>query len=615
MHALVVSLAILVAGVAVESDLTWREKKAERELAASVGGIDRFVDVGVELRTVVTDRTHGTKLLRKCPPMRVVNVQRFGGIVDTADARPYVCRRSENPVVWYTSVEAAPIVLHADSEPLAELVHGSEGAGKTTVLAQWHYFRWLENMGEGRWGGQFAPTLKRLGLVRREIEALWPEAWRRYVVRRDFEGFELCDGNEASRTKIMFQSTHKASTTAGSPVQGSNLAWTAEDEKQDMVQRHADIMSRGRSAEDGRTKRIGTATAKDDSEWRELRDVLMTSGKWKRHDLSIYRTPFVDLAFLDEVLPTIPKREALRRYGDPKTGKVGDLAPELAVYNGWNRARNLTANPRIATDVTPAILAGLESYVQPGARFSLLGTLDPGIIFNTSEIAKLLVYPRVLTFRPRNKEHPQYGETRLHLVPTWVVVGELQTKQTTAQQHAKQFREKLADEFHVERGGAKAAIFADPHGKGEGDTDYSTVYGAFQAELLDVFNPAPVTPATPTGRITRSQRVDMMNRLLGGVLEDWVEVVDDVEYSVPRLMVALDEDRRVVAPELVKAFESLKKTPGDKNAEGTHVKDERDKTHAPASIAYGLWPFEKASMTVHTVEQAIAEARRIGVLA
>ena len=67
---------------------------------------------------------------------------------------------------------------------------------------------------------------------------------------------------------------------------------------------------------------------------------------------------------------------------------------------------------------------------------------------------------------------------------------------------------------------------------------------------------------------------------------------------------------RPVAPRLVEAFETLKKKPGDDNPEGTHRKDEDDKTHAPAALAYGLWPFEQEALTQRTIEVAMAEARR-----
>lgn len=553
----------------METDLTWREKRAERDIRQEVDSTDRFVNLGVSLYVVTTDPSRGQRLIDGCPPMRIVDRLRFPGVVDTA-ADPacidHVLDESEDRI-WHCSVEQAPIILHADSDALGKFVHGSEGAGKTSALAMWHYFRWREHLGERRMGGQFAPTLKRLGLVQKEIEKLWRPTWGRYVIRRNFEGFELCEGST-----IFFQSTHKGSAAGGSQIQGSNLSWTGEDEKQDMVAKHADIMSRGRSARNGRCKRLGTTTNKDDSAFRDLRDALISSGQWKRHTLSIFRSPFVDPSFLDTVKPTISPREFLRRYGDPVTHELPDMGPELAVYYGWLRSRNLVALPQIAKDVTASVLSGFQSYLYPGRQFGLVCSHDPGVIFNTTEVLRLVMFRDL---------------------PTWIVVGELQTKQTTARQHAVALRAYLRDEFfvhHPTSDGPLPILFCDPHGKGEGQTDYQSVYMAFQKEGIDVFNPAGIV-----ARISRKARVEMMNRLLGGSSD---------RPGVPRLVIATDLRGAPVAPKLVEAFETLQKKAGDENPEGSRSKDVDDKTHAPAAAAYGLWMFEQESVTEATVKTA-----------
>ena len=248
------------------------------------------------------------------------------------------------------------------------------------------------------------------------------------------------------------------------------------------------------------------------------------------------------------------------------------MPPELAVYYGWLRARNLTALPEIARDVTASVLTGYRSFVYPGKGFGLLVGHDPGVIFNTSIVLKLLMF----------------GST-----PTWVVVGELQTKQTTARQHAASLAKYLRDEFYVNHptiGGPTALAFIDPHGKGEGQTDYQSVYMAFQKEGIDSFDPAAMTH-----RIKRTARVEMMNRLLGGSAEN---------EGIPRLVVATDAQRRPVAPQLVESFESLKKRPGDDDPEGNQAKDVADKTHAPVACAYALWMFEQEAFTETTITAA-----------
>lgn len=563
-------LALAAIGALVLTNASFRRRQIMRGVSERVEGTARFIDVGVIVRTVVAD-PKGEELIEGKPRLRVIAEKHLGGMADTAAHPPRIVGPSHNPRVWYVSEEQAAGLFHRDRGKLGQLIYGSEGAGKTRLLAMWHAVMWLAHFGERREGGQTAPTETRLEFVREEMFQIFPANWFRY--RAADKRFVMCDG-----TRIQLVSTYRQSKAQGSPIQGFNWSWAGRDEAQDSIDVHEDIQSRGRSARNGHYWQMATATAKDDSEWRELRDVLLASGKWLKRNLSIFRSPFVSSNFLADTKASTSPREFLRRFGDPITGEVGDLPPELAVYYGWLRKRNLTPLPRIATNVTAAIVSGYQSYCSPGARFSLVACHDPGSIYNTTEILRLVMF----------------GDT-----PTWVVVGELQTSQTTAHEHARELKAKLQREFHVEGPGqSKVAIFCDPHGKGESQTDYQSVYMAFQSEGLDIFNPAPMT-----GRIKRSARIEMVNRLLAGAAD---------ANGTPRLVIAQDEQGRPVAPQLVGAFEELKKRPGDDDPEGSQRKDAADKTHAPAALAYGLWSFEQEAFTADTQARARAEARRIG---
>lgn len=548
----------------------FRRRQIMRGVSERVEGVARFVDVGVTVHTVVAD-PNGEEYIEGKPSLRIISTKRLGGMADTSSTPPRIIGPSHAPRIWYVSQQQADALLHRDRAKLGQLIYGSEGAGKTRLLAMWHALMWLSHFGERREGGQTAPTEKRLEFVREEMLQLFPANWFRY--RSADKQFLMCDG-----TRIQLVSTYRQSKAQGSPVQGYNWSWCGRDEAQDSIDVHEDIQSRGRSARNGLYWQMATATAKDDSEWRDLRDVLLASGKWLKRNLSIFRSPFVSANFLADTKASTSAREFLRRFGDPITGEVGDLPPELAVYYGYLRKRNLTPLPRIATNVTAAIVAGYQSYCRPGSRFSLVACHDPGSIYNTTEIMRLVMF----------------GD-----VPTWVVVGELQTSQTTAHEHARELKALLIRDFHVEGPGqSKVVIFCDPHGKGEAQTDYQSVYMAFQAEGLDVFSPAPMT-----GRIKRSARIEMVNRLLAGTADT---------VGVPRLVIAQDEQGRSVAPKLIEAFEELKKRPGDNDPEGSQRKDAADKTHAPAALSYGLWPFEQEAFTADTIARARAEARRIG---
>lgn len=592
------ALALLVAvGALVLTTETWALRTEERALEQEVNAPDRFVDVGITLKVVEQD-PHGAELIPGKPRLRVVGKPRhFGGVLDTKAVPPRIVGPSQRwdvpgrhpdappPRVWYVSRAQAEVVLHnyPVTQPgvMGQLVYGSEGAGKTRALAVWHYFRWLEHLGENREGGQTAPTETRLEFVRREMFDLFAPDW--YTYRVDDQRFVMCDG-----TRIQLVSTYRQSKAQGSRIQGFNWSWCGRDEGQDQVDVHEDIVNRGRSARQGGElyHQLITATAKDDSDWRSLRDMLVDSGRWVRRGLSIYFSPFVTAKSIADKVATMDKREALRRYGNPD-GTVDDLLPELAVFPSWDRKRNLVRRPQIATDVTAAVLAHYQSYMLHGARFSLACGHDPGEIYNTTEIAKLLMF----------------GGT-----PTWTVVGEYRTEQTTAEAHALGLKEFLRANFGVEQGGSKAAVFIDPHGKGDRSTDYQTHYMAMQRAGLDAFNPSPVS-----ARIHRGARIQMINRLLEPVA---LKVDGPTGQPVlmpmePRLVIALDDRTGLpVAPHLVRSFESMRKRPGETDPEGVVKKNEQDPTHPPAALGYLLWPFEQEAVSADTIRRALAEARR-----
>ncbi len=195
------------------------------------------------------------------------------------------CRRRSSgrrPIrSWLASEDQEAILLHAldpDAEA-AQLVEGSEGAGKTTVLAMWHYLQWLAVIGEGREGLQTAPTNMRLGLVRRG--SLWRPEWYRYVTRKEFVGYELADGSGAAHGVL----DAPAGEAQGSPVQGFNGSWGGHDEAQDQIEVHEDIESRGRAAKNSRYPQLGTATQKDSTKFQTWRDELEKGGQWRIRSL------------------------------------------------------------------------------------------------------------------------------------------------------------------------------------------------------------------------------------------------------------------------------------------------------------------------------------------
>lgn len=574
------ALLVLLVGFALISDIAYRKRKLQRAIrddkvedyVSAASKQKQYVDIGVILRCVVAD-PKGEELIpgRK---LRVLFESEHGGILDTRGEPPELVAPSESPRIWHCSEDQYPIILHADELPLGLLIYGSEGAGKTEVMPMWHYFRWLEHIGERDEAGQTAPTKKRLKMFRDAFFRIFPKDW--YTWKKSLDLIELCEGH-----RIQLVSTHQQSKEAGSPLQGFNWgAGCGADEFQDSYERGDDMEARGRSAKGARYKQARTCTAKDTTAWREAKDKLLAARDietgekmWEQRKLLGRRSPFVDAKFWDQKKAILSPREYARRV-EP----LDDLPPELAVFYGWQRSVNLLPFPRAGKDVTAQLLAayGYESYKRAGAPFTMLAGHDPGSIFNTTVFLRLYVIRRV---------------------SVWFVVGELQTKQTTASAHAVAVRKYLNDQFGVNVNDAqdpytpRCLIFVDPHGRGDNDTDYQTHYVAMQKAGLDVFNPAAISKT-----IKRGPRIAMTNRLLTAA------------DGAVRLCVAKDDRGNTAAPKLVEAFESLVKRPGDDDPEGFRRKDEDDKTHAPAAVGYCLTPFEQEFITLTTQKHALAAA-------
>lgn len=540
------------------SDLTWRKRKQERDLRNDEHAAGRFVDAGVRLHTVVQDDA-GVELLEGKPKLRILRTRNFGGIIDTRTRRPQLVGPSRSPRVWYCSVDQEAVLLH-DGPELGQLVYGSEGGGKTTVLVMWHYLRWLEHLGQRREGLQTAPTLKRLGLVRAELETLWPKEWYRFVARKDFEGYELCDG-----TKIRFVSTHRQSESQGSPIQGFNSSWAGRDEMQDQVEVHEDIQNRGRSAKHGRYKQLGTATAKHNSAWRTLRSMLLASGKWIRRTLLISRSPFVPANFIEDAKAVMSEREFRRRFG------ADDLMPERSVYPAWDRDHNtITINELTWEDVTASEL------VRWGVNRAALCGHDPGSLFDVTLVLRAYRTPRM---RPQDR-------------PIWVVVDEITTERTTTEQHVDELLERVREHWRMNlvrrdpltgettttRDGPTIYVRADPYGNNDSKVDRSC-YTIFRNAGITIDPAAYSKDGAGPGRVPKEAGIELVNTLLCSAA------------NVRRLFVALDDKGVPVAPKLVEALESSERD-SDGKAE-THKKDVKDVSHWPASLRYALWAIER----------------------
>ncbi len=506
------------------------------------------MDLGVVLHVVVADK-NGPVKRRGRPNLSVIRTHHLGGRYDLKTGE---LGKSRDPLVWYAS-EAQETILFTRS-PAAQLVEGSEGSGKTTVLAMWHYVQWMRHLGEKREGLQTAPTNLRLGLVKREITKLWSPEWYRYVNRKDFVGYELAEG-----CSLRMVSTHKKSADGGSPVQGFNSSWAGRDETQDQTKAHEDIESRGRESRDGIYPQLGTATVKDSPDYRDLKALMLSSNEWALQKLLVCRsldgsldniemcTPFVSRAFVESKKRTMTEREFRRRFF------AEDQPPELLLYSTWDRAINLRPIPLGARKITSIVLAR-----KTGNRAdAILMGHDPGAAKAGTVWLDAYQIPNAQLAK-------QWGVLTDDVL--WWVRGELFTLHATTEEHAVEALGVTRKRFgcNVRADAERAHVRCQPLGAAEDKPD------------LSVFNKAGLG----IGQIKKESRIGVVKTLFRNAAK------------VSRLYVESDDRGQPVAPQLVAALEIMQRD--EKGRAETEEKDIRhDKSDLPAALGYALWPFEK----------------------
>lgn len=533
-------LALLLSGAPLRSVDAFRERQEERELSAVFDRPDRYIDFGVVLHVVEHD-PNGRELLEGKPPMRILRSHRLGGTVDTETRR--IVGPSRDPQIWYCSADQEPIILHGDALPLGLLVYGSEGAGKSTCAAMWHYCRIVEHLGECREGGQVAPTRPRLKFVRDAMTALYPREWYTYRTAEDV--FTFVDGS-----RVQLRAAKRQSGEGGSPIQGFNWSWCCGDEMQDMIDAHNDIESRGRSARGGQYKQLRTATAKDSSSWRTLRDMLTRTGAWHRSTLLGTRSPFIAAAFWAAKRTAMSDREYRRRV------LAEDVGPERMLYFNWSR-ESVRPIPVGAKRITSQVLSAKTG----NPAHALLVGHDPGV----SKAASILLDAYRVPGSPD---------------VLWWVRGELFTTNATTEQHGAQLLDKVQREYGYNQRGVpeRMHVRADPYGSSEARPDRD-VYLTFGRLGIDIKAAQYAKTGQGNGQIGREARIEMINRLL----------IDAA--GTRRLFVEADEHGRPVAPRLVESLESLERDEGGRAERGR--KDATDMTDCPAGLGYALWPWEK----------------------
>ena len=537
------------------SSQSWRARRLLRR-ADDLVSDDRYVDFGVRLYTV-RQAEEGRAVYPGRPLVVATDRRDYGGILDTR-ARVFVAP-SPNPIVLFASAEQARLIRHDRSDlPLRVLVYGAEGAGKTRgVLAPWMLLRALELTGYPAEIGGTAPTDKRLSRLRQSLLEILPPDW--YTARVKDNLLLLHNG-----VRLRLVATKKYSEDLGSPVQGWDWFACASDELQDSLDANDDIETRGRAALHGDYRRMNSATAKDSPRWRSFRDKLEASPLWSIERLPGSTNPFVFPSHWRNLKRTLDKRAYQRRV------LALDVAPDKAVYTGWDREANLRSVPQIgARDVTADVLARFGRSNQ-----TVLVGHDPGSRTAVSIMLKAW---------------------QLHDVrdPVWWIVDELTTVGKSADQHAALLARRLRERWGCNaldyRGNPDpdapgARIHMDPMGNSANKT-HRSIYQTFSAHGLHAVSAQP--PKATLGKLSTSE---------GGVIpkEAGIEMINRLLCAADgtrRLYVACDDARQPAAARFVESVE-LSERDANGDAE-TGKKDDSDLSHWMTATRYALWPLER----------------------
>jgi len=569
-----ITLALQVALVLGMRSEAVEENRLDRAIDA-LAAVQR-VDMGIVLHVVERDDVHGETLVPgNTERMRIVDTIRRGGTVEISsvdgEKRARFVGESKKPVVWYASRAQADLIVHDGAIPWA-LVQGSEGSGKTTVLAMWVAFRVLEHVGFDREIGITAPTSKRLNHVKREIRRYWPARWFRWGVRDQKYTFH-------GGPVVQLVSAVQRSEDEGSPIQGANWVAHGGDELQDHYEREADIVARGRSAPDGYYKRLNTSTFKDSPGWRTFRAACVANDNdWHVSLLLGMESPFIAPSHWERFRRAVTLREFQRRV------LAMDVGPERQLYYTWRRSivendnkrpANLRTLPLGAVDVTARELARF------GPNIGLLIGNDPGKRQHVSELLKAYEFPNEYRRDDRGRPLPP--------LVRWLVVDEVTTPESTIEGHILAVKARVQSKWkcnlldpHSGRPSAgvpTALVRIDSHTPTGDEHPDRVVYtqwrvAGFQA-MAAAYNPQSQKP-TP---IKVEARVDLLVTLLCNTDGD------------RRLFVLCDDRGEPAAPKLVAAFESMERNEqGDAEHER---KDATDLSHWPAAVSFALWSLEK----------------------
>ncbi len=463
---------------------------------------------------------------------------------------------SEDPAVWYCGREQLAPVMHGAADGTGRYVCvGSAGSGKSEVGAMFAARRTI--LTPGKAFGCVAPTGKRLKVCWEKMVTRLRPAWVDHEQTRKMEELVLVNGR-----RFQFAAAKEYSSAYGSPLQG--YTWDIGmwiDEEQDITdQSMADAMMRGRNAR-GVSFCLSTCTLKRDPSFRTRRDKYAGQEGTIVQPMTLHGSPFESLEHLAQLKRELPP--------DMYTMLVlaRDAPPERAIYSMFDRNRHLRPWPKVgARDIAAELTA--TRALPNGVPWIIAH--DPGTLWDVSLGLKAFAVPWIEE-------------------PVWWVMWEVSTRKKVLDAHIAEVTAVLR-----ERGAKSALVVADPYAKYASDNRVNVESYKLWKRAGFLIRPAAYSKTNPSapGKVPKREGIDMVRMLLRNAADE------------TRLYVDCDDTTRTPsAPRLVGALESMEYSEsGDPE---TEKKDSKDVSHWPASLRYGLWPWERVR-----IARARLKARR-----
>jgi len=389
-----------------------------------------------------------------------------------------------------------------------------------------------------------AMILKGLAKPNRTWGMVGATADRREVIWRDFLDLiqpwgwieSLQESKKVLRTYFgcyEFVAAKAPSKAVGSPIQGRSWDGAGVDEAQNVeAAAHMDIDERGRRA--GTSYCVIETATNFGNPWFEARKEKF---KESPHHEIVRLNPLENVFVREDYW--LRFKDSYSEYDWRRRILAEDIAPEQMVYAHFRRKDNVRPRPFGGDDITPVLTK--QRYGRP---FQFIGGTDWGTLTTVTTILKAY-------------REPATGETLW-----WACDEIISGSHSNASDHVKRVAQKYNPTDII--------LVCDP-GINTKDTDKSD-YHLARREGFEV------RPAYHEA-IKVKHRVSMMNALF----ED--------ARGKRRLFVDCDSHRHEACKQLVRSLITMAYDPTG-NPEGMK-KDYKDPSHFPASVAYGVFPWEK----------------------